>query len=404
MATEKPKKVMDVANPEDAKTEIGSKPMIVGHKAMASDPMVREKEAEEANSSPEVEKEPIEQKQTETKLEPPSAKQKTIVPISEQKETVENKVDTSAEAKPAVVVEDKKPEVVDQTKESNNDDAKETAKLDPTAEAMERETALRKIIESKKYNVNIKQARGSKKGFIWIILGLAATGIIGLYALADSGKLDLGFEVPFSILGSENETSQQTTSPEPKSSEETEEIKQADQELSVETTIDTSRWTEFSSVGYSFKIPDGWELMQKEGNTGSLFASSVKYKEGVKAVVENYDVASSPLEAMFMIVLDNTSKDKTQNSACLVDSKKYESSYSFMNDSGDTIFATIEKGTIPEEQRPLGEVAQGETQYAYCVAIETREIRISYLIDTGVDDEHEYLEAAMKTLKFIDQR
>ncbi|MCA9328719.1 hypothetical protein KC959_03035, partial [Candidatus Saccharibacteria bacterium] len=83
MAAEKDKKVMDVASPEEAKTDIGSKPMIVGHKSMASDPMVREEEVEktseeasEASASPE--------KQDEPKLVPPSAKQKTIVPLKNQ--------------------------------------------------------------------------------------------------------------------------------------------------------------------------------------------------------------------------------------------------------------------------------------------------------------------------------
>ena len=37
------KKVNDVSAPSESKPDIGSKPMIVGHKSLASDPMVREK-------------------------------------------------------------------------------------------------------------------------------------------------------------------------------------------------------------------------------------------------------------------------------------------------------------------------------------------------------------------------
>ena len=199
------KKIIDVAGPTDAKVDIGSKPMIVGHKSMASDPMMREKletapETSDAppEASPGEVKEPV-QEITETKsdtVEPPSVKQKTIEPLSEVNKPTEKAPET------VVPEETEKPKTDEQVKTE-----KANAELDKTALELEKEENLRKIIESKKYHVNIKQARGDSKSWIYIAVGLIVSALIALFVLVDTGKLDIGVNLPFSIFGNDSSSS-----------------------------------------------------------------------------------------------------------------------------------------------------------------------------------------------------
>jgi hypothetical protein len=73
------KKVMDVAKPEETVPDIGSKPMIVGHKSLPIDPMVKsETQNEETETSPATN----DSKET---IAAPSEKQKIIEPLSNEK-------------------------------------------------------------------------------------------------------------------------------------------------------------------------------------------------------------------------------------------------------------------------------------------------------------------------------
>jgi len=199
------KKVIDVAGPIDAKVDIGSKPMIVGHKSMASDPMMREKQAEpekpESPDTPSQEtvaiKEDIASKPEE--IEPPSVKQKTIEPIGEVKK-LEEKLSENPAGLTTDIVSSEKSDITE----------KSDAMLDKEAIELEKEENLRKIIESKKYHVNIKQAHASKKSFVYVVMGLFVAVFVGLFVLVDTGKLDPGFSLPFSIFGDDTSTTEST--------------------------------------------------------------------------------------------------------------------------------------------------------------------------------------------------
>ncbi|MCA9324076.1 hypothetical protein KC992_03145 [Candidatus Saccharibacteria bacterium] len=265
MAAEKDKKVMDVASPEEAKTDIGSKPMIVGHKSMASDPMVREEEVEktseeasEASASPE--------KQDEPKLVPPSAKQKTIVPLKDQEKeetseeskeaasTSTEEVNDKPAPKEATAEKEPTPEkdskIAESDDESKDDDKKDEKKIDPTAEAMEREEKLRKIIDSKKYNVNIKQAHGSRKGLVWALIGLLIAGLLGLFVAIDTGNLDLGFKLPFTIFGEKDESVQQNVD------SNTVPVTPNNQTVETQTAL-----LQDSTKSFSVEYPKSWKLL-----------------------------------------------------------------------------------------------------------------------------------------------
>lgn len=213
------KRIIDVASPTDTKTDIGSKPMIVGHKSMASDPMMREKDTADAVlETPEsTSSSTMESKAEEEKIAPPSATQKTLEPV--KAEVVENsKVpETESDTKPqgATKEVEKADSVTAETNKSEEKTDEETAKkdeVDPLAIEMEKEEKLRKLIESKKYFVNIKQANsGSFKKWFFAVLGTTLVLLIGLFVLIDTKTLDLGIDLPFRIFGKETNVQQNTT-------------------------------------------------------------------------------------------------------------------------------------------------------------------------------------------------
>lgn len=207
------KKIVDIAGPTDTKVDIGSKPMIVGHKSMASDPMMREK-TESKSDTPETPPEPSsseaknpEQEVVTSKaetIEPPSVKQKTIEPLTEENKPAE-KAEQPVTPKPE---DSDKAEVTDKPEVSEKSD-KANAELDATALELEKEENLRKIIDSKKYHVNIKQARGESKSWVYVLIGIIFATLIALFVLIDTGKLDVGIKLPFSIFSEKENVSSQ---------------------------------------------------------------------------------------------------------------------------------------------------------------------------------------------------
>ncbi len=402
------KKSIDVTSPKDAKVDIGSKPMIVGHTSMATDPMVREKVPEvaekktEAQKSEEIKEPEITEK---SELVPPSAKQKTLQPISD--ETVKEDAVTSkkdviddsglVETKSVNSADDKKSDVTTAVKEPS--EAKEEIKIDPVAANMEREENIRKIIDSKKYNVSIKQAHPKGKGTVYALIIFALLALAGLFVAIDTGKLNVGIALPFSIFGENNEAEQ---------------IQAATQLEVVETvlppvvestkneisSIDSSDWVRFTGEGYSLQLPDGWILQQKEGNSGSLFALGVvKFKQGTPAVVDDYSAENSS-EGQFMVLIDNNEIVADSSTCSSATSETVVQSYKLVTVDKETIFVQLEEGTKPEAERGLGELASGEKSYSYCVATKTREIRARYTLNDSADDEHTYFEESLKTLTF----
>jgi FtsZ-interacting cell division protein ZipA len=189
------KKVIDIAGPNDAKVDIGSKPMIVGHKTLASDPMVRES-AEIAENLPDENE--LRQKVTKTVVEPTN-----IEKSLPQQDTPEVSKDQPALDKPnpdEIKIEAKEPEQKKSEPVVLTKDEVAKKENDESIQAMEREEKLQKIIQSKQYRVSIKQARGSTKALFVVLVLAVLGGFIAGYLLVDAGKLNLGFDVPYSVL------------------------------------------------------------------------------------------------------------------------------------------------------------------------------------------------------------
>lgn len=268
MAEKKPAKVFDVASPGKGKIDIGSKPMIIGHKTMAADPMMRAKTLDANDNdkgAPPIKKSPSEVK---VKIEPVSADMKS--PESSADSATELSDDAAAvevstlDKGPAVYksasdknsVEDVKSPEVSKYDDSEKDVHEDTAtartkstnsksndvaeadgeqeekpsstdtsrpneetkksndnKLDPAVVAMERAENLQKLIDSKQYRLDIHETSAEPGSQRKIVIALTAILVLllGLYALVDMKVLDIGVDVPVSLFNDKNSDVTQST-------------------------------------------------------------------------------------------------------------------------------------------------------------------------------------------------
>lgn len=227
------KKVFDVAKPEATTPNTGSKPMVIGHKSLASDPSVKEKTQDGDKVSEELDKTTA-RTASKIKITPLSDDEKTARSDAESKSSNENlkSVDTknetsdkaSAEKKGTTPAEedtnkskDVKPDSSTE-KEANKEPASEEAKPTSGEEADEkkeddnenkkedrdiaREKALQEMITSKKYEVPIKEANGGGFGsFLITLLVVALIGLVVGVVLIDAEIVnDTTINLPFDFL------------------------------------------------------------------------------------------------------------------------------------------------------------------------------------------------------------
>jgi len=274
-------KVFDVAKPGSSKPEIGSKPMIVGHKSLANDPMVKEEDTEKpAGEAKTVSKndEQLTQKNTsEKRIEPISGDMKAkdgstsepevkdAEPATESKEDSVKQDDKDSDAKEDSVsaklksTEESDTATSDKKEEKKDEKAggKKEEKVDPAVEAMEKEEELNKLIASKKYNVDIKEKKpGSMKTFIYVFFGTTIVGLVALFVLIDTGTINSNIDLPFSIFGN-NDSSKAMPVNEPQLDTKKDATigEKATNEPVTKSISDT--WFVFDNPGYTMSIPDG---------------------------------------------------------------------------------------------------------------------------------------------------
>ncbi|HMT55329.1 MAG TPA: hypothetical protein PKD20_00460 [Candidatus Saccharibacteria bacterium] len=311
MADSKEKKVMDVAKPGEAKADIGSKPMIIGHKSLAVDPMVKDSSAETSTST---NAEEVANKPTEEKILPPSQRQKTIAQIEENMggkkassdvEKTEKKIEpvsASENLKSADAPKKSESESTEESKstdnnssDSNEDEAQNNdkkAEIDPVAVELEKQEETRKLIESKKYFVSIKQARPSNtKSLVIVLILVVVAGLLTLFYMLDTKKLDLGFELPFHLFSDDK---QETTTSQPETLT-TDELEQApvDAEQASQTVPYLNQ-----EFGISLEYPAGWGDINVEQING--------YKEDLQSeqVPSFLNVTFSRLENVSLRIMN----------------------------------------------------------------------------------------------------
>lgn len=262
------KKILDVTSPVDTKVEIGSKPMIVGHKSMVSDPMVREAEIE--NKELPVATVAIEEvSKSDPVIAPPSERQKTIEPINDKPATVESKTEENPSS-------DNKDNSSPDDEENEN-----STEIDPAAVALEQEEVIRKLLESKKYRVSIKQARNTGKSPVWIAIAMLLVGLITLFVLVDTKKLDIGFDLPFSVFSDDNEPVVTT-----------DQVVTSNENTQIVQQPVSASWLKYENDYFSIRIPDGWQLIN---SADSLYASNyelMQYKVSEQAIIINEELSN----------------------------------------------------------------------------------------------------------------
>jgi hypothetical protein len=290
------KKVMDVAKPEETKPDIGAKPMIVGHKSVAIDPMMKEKDAKTnpfevvsdsvntsdepavapsekniPNLKPIAQKSDIEEKATKTEDKSNDDQ------VDQASEPVTDAVKATNDTAPA---QDKKNAQAEKENEENKD-AKNA--IDPVAAELEKQENLRQLIDSKKYYVSVKQSSG--RGMTKIIIAITSIVMLllaGLYYLIDTKKIDFGFDVPVSLFSSNIETGTDTT------------MKEATNVTTNEAqnASTTSSQTEkvLASTYYTLDTPGDWTFDRKvteltQDKTYEMFVDTYTLPSGTKVVI-----------------------------------------------------------------------------------------------------------------------
>ncbi len=279
------KKFMDVAKPTDAKVDIGSKPMIVGHRPMAQDPMFAQ-----SPTQPEPNANQNEAAAETTIMEP--AKKKTISPLNDQnKATSDTQVETSKSTESDDVQKEATPVIADVQVAKPPDDlqssgAQKTAdkedatkekpvELDPEALAMEQDDEVQKLVDSKKYFVKVHQTNGSSKFPKILLIVLLILGLLGgLFYAIDTKKLDLGFELPFSVFDKKDAVSEET----PHLDSVSEETQETASEQIVTKTFTSEE------LGLSFDYP------------GSTEASDIDWKPSITKKGEEFTVSGEAYE------------------------------------------------------------------------------------------------------------
>lgn len=192
MADADDNKVMDVANPGQTKPDTGSKPMVVGHKSIMTDPTLKT----DSTAAPSAEE------------QLPSKKKLTIQPLSEEEKqseetTTESEKPAQAEPTAAVPAEKAEETFEDTTPEDSPEEKKSDAEeeIDEEQAKLEKEAQLQEIVKSKKYYVPIKaQSTTAIKTFLLTFMIVCLIGVIVLAGLIDAEILDLGIELPFDFL------------------------------------------------------------------------------------------------------------------------------------------------------------------------------------------------------------
>lgn len=191
------KRSMDVSKPGKSMPDLSARPVIVTHRPMVQDPMVKS----EVKTEEPVVAEETETKADETEDSSPSREKKVIKPISEPVESsetteVEPKKDESTEeetaAAEAAVVE----AVASQAQSRSGIKSGELSEQDKA-----KQEHINKLIEEKTYFVSTGQAsqrRNRRTAAVLFVLTLVI--IAGGYAAIDSGVISANIELPIDLI------------------------------------------------------------------------------------------------------------------------------------------------------------------------------------------------------------
>lgn len=228
------KKAMDVSKPGKVAADASARPVIVSHRPIVQDPMVKpETEVSEF--------EPVQSDTTEPKSAPTSG-EKVVEPINKDvvpESSEETKGDNTPSKVAEEIIDDPKPEVETKVESATPKTAEAESKPSPSSEQdvksdakkatssseaaevdaiadqatsgkhkekqdAEQEAAkqahLQKLIDDKKYFVKTGQVARRRNNRIAVAFLVLLIILIGLYIAIDAKILKVGFDVPFQLI------------------------------------------------------------------------------------------------------------------------------------------------------------------------------------------------------------
>ena len=226
----KSKQVMDVARPGKSTPSSSSRPIIMGHGPIMKDPMMSDKSVAVSDDSDPDAGEPITVKRSAKTIapaatadeKPAKAKKTAEATITPPTDTTppdlepsdasipESPTEETQQPEPAAdqPAEDTQPETSEETPAEASDEAavgaladQVTDKQKESAEVLQKQQELEKLIEQKKFYVPIGQVT-HRRHTLWAILCLLALllAVSALVYAADAELFDPGFDLPFDLV------------------------------------------------------------------------------------------------------------------------------------------------------------------------------------------------------------
>ena len=195
-----PKKVFDIAKPNQSVPDSTSKPLISGHKPLVDDPMVKE-DAMVNQLSPTDTHEPESKEPAKEKTKPPSVTKTVIKPLTdEQKSEDGSSVDSSSGED--VDKSDVEEEEIEEKAPVGAvlKDIQTTKQVEDAVLA--REEKIQSLVESGEYNVKLGTApqHKSDEKLAWVVVAFLLLAGVGLYLAGDAELINTSVKLPVDLI------------------------------------------------------------------------------------------------------------------------------------------------------------------------------------------------------------
>lgn len=204
------KKTMDVAKPGKSAPDTSARPVLVTHRPMVQDPMVKDDPKADSSSEALAKGEDQTADDTKSKPEPTTHGEKVISPVSDPTvaEATEEPKPEPAEvpepvetAKPEKSAEETRAEeaaVVDAVADQATSDKRKQNEL--TDEEKAKQEAIQKLITEKKYFVPVGQVSHRRNQRLAIVFLVLVILLAGAYIAIDAGVIDIGVKLPLELI------------------------------------------------------------------------------------------------------------------------------------------------------------------------------------------------------------
>lgn len=288
----------DVTKPGKTAPSASSRPIIVGHKPSIQDPMVNDE-----NSS--VEEPKMDVKRTAPKVVEPlnsSAEQKQVVAESSKNVEASDVTDTESGIVQSGLDTDRDSEVAEMVESTDKDnstatvdavigqDAKDKSKkVDKKADELaKREEEVQKLIDSKKYFVNVTPSTSNKRKKAWVLLLVVVLLLIGAYIAVDAQIIKNNIKLPYEFF--REVKTEKAPSPVTEPSAVKKDVNEESSEKDNQTSSFGGEVVESIGKKFSIKVPNGWRLVNLTDSDGLYpadinSADSLEYKSSERPVI-----------------------------------------------------------------------------------------------------------------------